>query len=76
MKCAICKTGEVGPSTVQTEVRVGSDHILVTVEAEACTECGEAYFSSEAMRYLERVRDDFTRKAIKPTSVGTVYQVS
>lgn len=76
MKCVICKTGEVKPSTVQAEIKVGYDHLLVTVEAEACAECGEAYYSSETMRYLERVRDDFSRKAITPPSIGTVYQVS
>ena len=71
----ICKTGEVQPARVQAEVKVGSDRLLVPVEAEVCQECGEAYYSAEVVRRLERVRDDFTRKAIKPPSVGKVYQV-
>jgi hypothetical protein len=27
---------------------------MVTVQAEACTECGEPYYSSDTLRYLGR----------------------
>ena len=76
MKCVICKAGEVQPATVQAEIKVGCDRLLVPVKAEVCPECGEPYYSAEALRYLERVREDFARKAIAPTSVGKVYEVS
>lgn len=76
MKCVICKTGEVQPATVRAEIKAGCDRLLVNVEAEACRECGEAYYSAQAMRHLERIREEFFRKALVPTSVGTVYQVS
>jgi len=36
---------------------------------------GEAYYSTEVVRQLEKVREDFARKAISPTSIGKVYQV-
>ena len=76
MRCVICKTGEVQLTTVQAEVKVGCDRLLVPVEAEACLKCGEPYYFPEALRYLERVREDFARKVITPASVGKVYQVS
>lgn len=76
MKCVICKTGEVRQAPVQAEIKVGYDHLLVTVQAEACAECGEAYYSTETLRYLERLREEFTRKEIVPLSVGKVYQIS
>jgi hypothetical protein len=76
MKCVICKTGEVRQAPVQAEIKVGYDHLLVTVQAEACAECGEAYYSTETLRYLERLREEFTRKEIVPVSVGKVYQIS
>ena len=76
MRCVICKTGEAQLATVQAEVKVGCDRLLVPVEAEVCLECGEPYYSTEALRYLERVREDFARKVITPASVGKVYQVS
>ena len=75
MKCVICKTGEVTKSSVQVEVKVGYDYLLTTVEAECCVECGEAYYSAEILRQLDRLRDEFARKQIAPRSVGTVYQI-
>lgn len=76
MKCVICKTGEVQPAKVQAEIKVGCDRLLVPVEAEVCPECGESYYSAEALRHLERAREDFVRKAIAPATVGKVYQMS
>jgi len=75
MKCVICKTGEVRPARVQAEIKVGCDRLLVPVEAEACQQCGESYYSAEVLRHLERVREDFARKVITPATVGTVYQL-
>jgi len=75
MKCVICKVGEVKNSPVQVEVKVGYDYLLTTVEAERCVECGEAYYSAETLRQLDRLRDEFARKEIAPRSVGTVYQI-
>lgn len=76
MRCVICKQGEVKPARVEAELKVGGDRLLVLVDAEACVECGEAYYSTETMRYLERVTEDFTRKVITPASIGHVYQVA
>jgi len=76
MTCTICKRGNVSPQKVEAEIKIGTDHLLVTVDAEACSECGEAYYSSEAMRHLEQVREDFVNKAITPPAVGRVYQLT
>ena len=76
MQCVICKRGEVKSAVVQAEIKIGSDRLLVPVEAEACAECGEAYYSTEAMRYLETVKENFLQKTITPPSVGNVFQVS
>ena len=77
MKCVICKTGDVHPSAEhRAEVKVGPDRLLVRVEAEICNECGEIYYSADALRALEKVREDFSRRAIAPRSIVKVYQVS
>ncbi len=75
MLCVICKKGEVKPARVQAELKIGGDHLLVPVDAEACCECGESYYSPETLQYLEKVREDFVRKAISPTSIGQVFQI-
>ncbi len=66
MHCVICKRGTVKSGKVQAELRVGTDHLMVPVEAEVCAECGEAYYSTETMRYLEQVRENFVHKMIAP----------
>lgn len=76
MKCVICRTGEVQPATIEAEIKAESDRLLVGLLAERCQQCGEAYYSAEALRKLERVREDFARKAITPHAVGQVYKVS
>ncbi|MBI4381900.1 MAG: YgiT-type zinc finger protein [candidate division NC10 bacterium] len=76
MQCAICKRGDVKPAAVEAELKVGGDHLLVLVDAEVCVECGEAYYSTKTMRYLEHVREAFEQKVLTPTSIGQVYQVS
>lgn len=72
MHCVICKRGSVKSGTVQAELRVGTDHLMVPVDAEVCDECGEAYYSTAVMRHLEQVRESFLRNVIAPPSVGHV----
>ncbi len=76
MQCVICKTGDVHPATVEAELKIGKDRLLVPVQAEVCAECGEAYYSTETMQHLEQVRENFTQRMIAPQSVGSVYQIS
>ena len=75
-RCVICRQGELRRGPAQAEIKVGADRILVAVDAEVCSECGEAYYSASAMHRLERVREDFGRKAIQPPVVGSVYQAA
>lgn len=59
MKCVICKTGEVHTSAGhRAEVKVGADRLLVMVEAAACDACGEAYYSADALRQIEKPPSD------------------
>ncbi len=76
MRCAICRNGDVRPAEVETEVKIGSDRVLVTVHAERCSECGEAYFDEAAMRSIERMRTEFSRNAPAVAPVGSVYRVT
>ena len=35
MTCVICKHGEVRAKKVEAEIKIGNDHLLVVVDAEA-----------------------------------------
>ena len=75
MKCVICKGGDVEQAAVQAEITVGYDRLLVTVRAESCLECGEAYFSTDTQRYFERLKSEFKRGELVPPAVGNVYEI-
>ncbi len=49
MQCVMCKTGEVKPAAVKAELKVGTDRLLVPVQAEACAQCAETYDSAETL---------------------------
>ena len=74
MKCVSRPARAAGKA--RGEGKGSSDRLLVRVEADVCPECGEAYYTAETLRSLERIRSDFEQKAITPPSVGKVYQVS
>ena len=76
MKCVICKGGDVKETMVQAEIKVGCDRLLVIVRAEACSDCGEPYYSADTLRYFEQLRIEFTEGEIAPPAVGKVYQIS
>ena len=76
MKCVICKGGNVEETVVQAEIKVGCDRLLVIVNAEACIECREPYYSADTLRYLEQLRIEFKGGKIIPPAVGRVYEIS
>jgi hypothetical protein len=49
MKCVICKGGDVEETVVQAEIKVGCDRLLGIVNAEACIECREPYYSADTL---------------------------
>ena len=50
-------------------------HVLVTVQAEACIECGEPYYSADTLKYFERLREQFARNELVVRLVGNVYEM-
>jgi len=58
MKCVICRTGELGRTAVEEEVRVGNDVLVTPIETLVCDACGERYYDRPTMKYLERVVEE------------------
>ena len=54
MKCVICKTGECLPGTTHFTNVVKEKLVVVkNVNANICNNCGEAYFSTETVEYIQ-----------------------
>jgi YgiT-type zinc finger domain-containing protein len=63
VKCVLCEVGEVHVSAEhRAEVKVGTDRLLVHVEAEVCGSCGEVYYSPDALRHMEKVRRNLLQR--------------
>ena len=54
-KCALCG-GDVKPRKVEKVIRVGNDVVIVSVDAEVCQQCGEAYYTPKTVEKLQEMR--------------------
>jgi YgiT-type zinc finger domain-containing protein len=54
MKCIVCKNGDTEKKLVNfTGTREGYFVVVKDVEAEVCNNCGEIYYTSESMNFIE-----------------------
>lgn len=75
MKCVLCGGGLENKS-VEEEVRVGYDHLMVKVKAEVCVNCGERYFGEGVIDHLRAVKHDLEEKRLKTIKIGSVYEIA
>lgn len=75
MICALCG-GSVEPKQVEEEVRSKGRHILVTVDAEVCSDCSEQYFSAAVVDGLIKVKESADKGELPMTEIGKVYRAS
>jgi len=74
MKCVICKGTNIEKKSINEELRVGSDVILVPVEVMVCKSCGERYYDRRTMRYLEEIESQIKKEKIPFDVVGRVLK--
>lgn len=73
MKCALCG-GNLVKETVQEEVKVHQDHIMVDVEAEVCQNCHERYFEEGVIDRLIAIKKKVIEREFKLPKIGEVYR--
>jgi YgiT-type zinc finger domain-containing protein len=72
MKCVICKTGDCLPGTTNFTNIVNEKLVVVkNVNANICNNCGEAYFDTEAVNYIQLK----TKEAIKNNAEVELFTV-
>lgn len=57
-KCVRCGSTDLEDKDAEKLVRVGDDVAALRVRATVCHHCGERYLSEEAIRELERTRQE------------------
>ena len=52
MKCVICKGNDIAVKTVDEQIAVGDDILLVRLDLPVCSQCGERYYDRKAMQII------------------------
>jgi YgiT-type zinc finger domain-containing protein len=74
MKCVICKGDAIVLKTVDEQIAVGNDIVLIRLELPVCSQCGERYYDRRAMRRIEEIRAKGRKRALVVEEVGKVLR--
>lgn len=74
MKCVICKSSDIEITTVDEQIKSGTDIVLIPMNVLVCSSCGERYYDRKAMRKIEEIRSRLKNKALKIQEVGKVMR--
>ena len=74
MKCVICKGDDITLNTVDEQIAVGNDIVLIRLELPVCSQCGERYYDRWAMKRIEEIRAKGRERALVVEEVGKVLR--
>ena len=74
MNYVVCKGTDIQLATVEEEIHVNQDIILVPIHTLVCQNCGERYYDPKAMRTLEGIRSKLKEKRVTLEEVGKVQR--
>ena len=74
MKCVICKGNDIAVKTVDEQIAVGDDILLVRLDLPVCSQCGERYYDRKAMKIIEDVRAKGKERALVVEEVGKILR--
>jgi len=76
MKCVICHSPDIEQKTVLEEIWINDDLVLVPLEVLVCAQCGERYYSRQAMRKLEEIEDSLRHRRLALEPTGRVLRIA
>jgi YgiT-type zinc finger domain-containing protein len=75
MKCVICHGDEIIEQRVEEEIRTLNDIVLAPISCLVCQTCGERYYDTDTMLYLEKVRAELRSGELHLKQVGKVMAI-
>ncbi|MBW2569857.1 MAG: YgiT-type zinc finger protein [Deltaproteobacteria bacterium] len=75
MKCVICNGSDIKVRTVDEQIALGDDIVLVRLTLPVCSQCGERYYDRKAIQLVERVRAKVKQRLLDVEDVGKVFRV-
>lgn len=74
MKCVICKGSDIKLTTVDEQIRLGRDIVLIPMNILVCSSCGERYYDRKSMRKIEEIRSKLKNQDLRVEEVGKVMR--
>ncbi len=74
MKCVICKGNDIEVKTVDEQIAVGEDILLIQLILPVCSQCGERYYDRKALKIIEDVRAKAKEKSLIAEQVGKILR--
>ena len=75
MKCVICNGSDIKVKTVDEQIALGDDIVLVRVTLPVCSQCGERYYDRKTIQLIEQIRSKGKQKLLDIEDVGKVFRV-
>ena len=76
MKCVICSSQNISDKTVDEEIKLGNDVVIINITTPVCESCGERYYNKQTMEMLEDIEDKLQKHAVKLDVVGAVLKLN
>ena len=76
MKCVICSSQNISDKTVDEEIKLGNDVVIVSINTLVCESCGERYYNKQTMKILEDIEEKLQKHAVKLDVVGSVLKLN
>ncbi len=74
MKCVICKGDAIVLRTVDEQIALENDIVLIRLKLPVCSQCGERYYDRRAMTHIEDIRAMGRKRALVVDEVGKVLR--
>lgn len=75
MKCGICNSQNISDKTVDEEIKLDNDIVIVSINTLVCESCGERYYNRQTMKTLEYIEEKLHANAVKLNVVGAVLKL-
>ena len=74
MKCVVCKSPDIQMKTVEEEIEIGNEIILIPVDVLVCLNCGERYYDRKTIKKIEELKSKASSHDLKIEVVGKVFK--
>ena len=76
MRCVICNGNNIEMRSVEEDVRINNNVVLIPIETLVCLSCGERYYDRRTMKLLERVTAQIKSENAVLEPIGQVLRAA